>query len=136
MLIDDFDARFVLGVPAMDRSHRELVDLLNRMDESSNAAFAYLFPDLLQHTRAHFAVEEVLMRDSAFPAESEHKAEHARILVELQGFAQRVAEGRLSLARAFVHERIPGWFANHLDTMDGALAAHLSSRRQRRAQPA
>lgn len=125
--IEDFESRFLLGVPAMDRSHREMADLVNRMAESTDASFAYLFPDLVSHTRAHFASEEVLMKDSRFPATSEHKAEHARVLGELDAFEKRLAGGRLALARAYVKERLPEWFALHIATMDSALAAHLTS---------
>ena len=127
-LIDDFESRFVLGVPAMDRSHREMVEMLNRMDGAPNASFVYLFHDLLSHTRAHFASEEVLMAETGFPARTEHKEEHARILGELARFSAHLAGPRLALARAYVREQIPTWFAQHALTMDNALAAHLTGR--------
>jgi hemerythrin len=126
-LIEDFDSRFLLGVPAMDRSHREMVDLVNRMADSTDAAFAYLFPDLVSHTRAHFATEEVLMKESRFAATDEHKAEHLRVLGELDAFERRLSAGRIALARAYVKERLPEWTTLHIATMDSALAAHLKS---------
>ncbi len=135
-LIDDFDARFVLGVPAMDRSHREMVDLVNQMDRASDASFAYLFADLVNHTRAHFASEEAMMRQSGFPAIAEHKGEHARVLGELERLAGRLRGGRLAPVRAYVREQIPDWFALHASTMDSALAAHLNGGRVRVAPPA
>jgi hemerythrin-like metal-binding protein len=124
-LITDFEARFLLGVPAMDRSHREFVDLVNRMAESGAAAFAYLYPELVSHTRAHFANEEVLMRDTDFPATREHRDEHARVLGEMESFGQRLGGGRIALAQAYVTEQLPAWFAVHAVTMDSALAAHV-----------
>ncbi len=127
-LIDDFESRFVLGVPAMDRSHREMVEMLNRMDGAADADFVYLFHDLLSHTRAHFASEEVLMAQTRFPATSEHKSEHARVLGELTRFAGHLVGPRLNLARAYVRGQIPSWFAQHALTMDSALAAHLTGR--------
>jgi hemerythrin len=126
-LIEDFDARFLLGVPAMDRTHREFVDLINRMAAAANATFAYLYPELVNHTRAHFAHEEVLMRESRFPATKEHTDEHARVRGEMDGFGLRVGGGRIALARAYVAEQLPAWFALHAATMDSALAAHLKA---------
>ena len=127
-LIDDFEARFLLGVPAMDCTHREFVEPLNRMAEPGNAAFVYLYQDLINHTRAHFANEDALMRQSAFPASAEHTAEHARILGELDALRSRLgAGGRIALARAFVLEQLPAWFALHAVTMDSALAAHVKA---------
>ncbi len=124
-VIDDFESRFLLGVPAMDRSHREFVDLVNRMAESTDAAFAYLYTDLVNHTHAHFANEEVLMRQTGFPAIEEHLAEHTRVLGELKAFQLRLSGGRIALARAYVMEQLPAWFALHAVTMDSALAAQF-----------
>lgn len=127
LLIDDFEARFLLGVPAMDRTHREFVDLVNRMAEASTAAFVYLYPDLVDHTHAHFANEDLLMRQTGFPAIAEHTAEHARVLGELDALRRRLSGGRIVLARAYVIEQLPAWFALHAVTMDSALAAHVKA---------
>jgi hemerythrin-like metal-binding protein len=124
-LIEDFESRFILGIPAMDRSHREFVDLVNRMDKASDANFVYLFSDLIHHTRAHFATEEVLMRATAFPESQPHRDEHARILAEMQRFSERVISGRVALARTYVREQLPSWFAHHAREMDSPLAEHL-----------
>lgn len=124
-LIDVWDNRLTLGIPAMDRTHREMADLVNRMADCSNASFVYLYPDLVSHTHAHFATEEVLMRETRFPATAEHRSEHTRVLGELDAFGQRLTSGRIAMARAYVTEQLPAWFAVHLATMDSALAAHV-----------
>jgi hemerythrin-like metal-binding protein len=126
-LINDFESRFLLGIPAMDRAHREFVDLVNRMDRATDASFAYLFSDLIHHTRAHFATEEVLMRATGFPGSQPHRAEHARVLTEMEGLAEHLGRGRLASARRYVQERLPGWFADHAQEMDNPLAEHLRS---------
>jgi hemerythrin len=124
-LIDDFDSRFILGVPAIDRSHREMVELINQMDGANDATFVYLFMDLVNHTRAHFASEEVMMRESLYTAIAEHKDEHARVLAELSRFYGRLGGVRTELARAYVREQMAAWFALHATTLDSALVAHL-----------
>ena len=124
-LIDDFEERYLLGVPAMDRNHREFVDLLNRMVESSNATFAYLFNEMVQHTHAHFAAEEVLMVETRFPATHEHCSEHLRVLGELDWLSARVQTGHVTIARSYATDRLPSWFREHSVTMDSALAAHV-----------
>jgi hemerythrin len=135
-LIDVSDDRIALGVPAMDRSHREMADLVNRMADCSNASFVYLYPDLVTHTHSHFATEEVLMRETRFPATAEHRSEHARVLGELEAFRQRLAGGRIAMARAYVAEQLPAWFAVHLATMDSALAAHVTALNKAKTQAA
>ena len=126
-LIDDLDGRFNVGVPAMDRTHRELFDLLNRMAEASDAAFAYLYPDLVNHTHAHFANEEVLMRQSDFPGGAAHIADHRAILTELESHRHCERGEPLRRARAFITERLPVWCETHLTGFDRALAEHLKA---------
>jgi len=119
------DARHALGVAEMDATHREFVALANRLAVADEAAFAALFGEFLDHTRSHFAAEDAAMRASRFPATGEHIGEHQRVLAELRAFNRSVQAGRLRMARAFVRESLPEWFALHLATMDSALAVHL-----------
>ena len=129
-LIDDFESRFRLGIPAMDRAHLEFVDLVNRMDRATDANFAYLFSDLIHHTRAHFATEEVLMRTTNFPGSQPHRDEHARVLEEMERLGGRLRHGRLALARTYVSEQLPTWFERHAQLMDSPLAEHLRCTRR------
>lgn len=124
-LIEDFEARYLLGVPAIDRNHREFVELVNRMAEAGSAAFAYLFYEMVQHTHAHFAAEEVMMRETGFSATEEHRHEHRRVLAEMDWLCTRLQQGQVAMARAYVAERLPDWFRQHALTMDSALAAHV-----------
>jgi hemerythrin-like metal-binding protein len=119
------DARHALGVAEMDATHREFAALASRLAVADEAAFPALFGAFLDHTRRHFAAEDAAMRASRFPATSEHLGEHQRVLAELRAFHRSVQAGRLRMARAFVRESLPEWFALHLTTMDSALAVHL-----------
>ena len=124
-VIDNFDSRHVLGIDPMDTTQRGFVDLVNRLAAADKAGFAAGFPELLAHTRDHFAAEERLMEQCRFPAIGEHRAEHARVLGEMERFGAQVASGRTKLARAYLVEQLPQWFDLHAATMDSALAACL-----------
>lgn len=116
--------KFALGVRDMDVTHQEFVDQVAALGRASDAEFPALFAALVEHTRRHFEHEEALMRACRFPAQEEHENEHRRILSEMDYLSRRVADGRLAMARAYA-EGVPIWFANHLATMDAALAACL-----------
>ncbi len=124
-VIDNFESRYVLGIDSMDITHREFVDLVNRLSAADKAGFVAGFPGLLAHTREHFAAEERLMEQCRFPAIGEHRSEHARVLGEIERFGAQVASGRTRLARAYLVEQLPRWFDLHAATMDSALAACL-----------
>jgi hemerythrin-like metal-binding protein len=122
-----WEERFALGVADMDATHQEFVDLADALATAADAEFPALFAQLREHTRQHFEHEARLMRSCRFPAIGEHEGEHLRVLGELAHLATRVAGGRLTMARAYV-EGMPQWFANHLATMDAALAGCLKTR--------
>ena len=112
---------------AIDQTHREFVALLEATRAAKGPEFARLFTELLAHTRQHFAAEEQMMQDSACPILAEHRADHLRILGDMQRFSERAAAGRAAMARAWLDESLPDWFNLHLRTMDAALVAHLAA---------
>jgi len=113
-----------LGVPEMDDTHREFVELAYALLVASDEDFPVLFVRLHEHTRQHFEHEGKLMKACRFPAIGEHNSEHLRVLGELAHFARGVAAGRLGAAREYARN-LPTWFASHLATMDSALAGCL-----------
>jgi hemerythrin-like metal-binding protein len=125
-LIADSDC-IQLDIPVIDTTHAEFVVLINRLGNADPEEFATLFQELLAHTRAHFAMEEELMRLTHFPGRREHLTEHGRVLGDMERFAERLAAGKTIFARAFVEDRVPDWFANHTRTLDSDLAQHLKA---------
>ena len=114
----------------IDADHQQFQQALLNLQTTKNTDFSAAFKNLHQLTEQHFAVEKQLMLSSAFPAESEHHAEHQRVLNEFKQFQTRIDKGLISFGRAFVQERLPQWFNLHVGTMDGALVAHLKSKHQ------
>ncbi len=119
--------QYALGVPEMDQTHREFIELAEALLAASDNEFASVFARLHEHTRQHFEAEGKLMKACRFPAIGEHHAEHLRVLGELAFFSRAVAHGRQASAKVYV-QSLPGWFATHLATMDAALGACLKQR--------
>lgn len=119
------EQRFGLGVPVMDGYHHEFLAILSALTTMPDGVFTTLFTELVRHTHEHFSQEEQLMRATDFPTMREHMQEHKRVLGDLEAMLSRVQRGRMMMAREFVKNGMPEWFALHLATMDSALAAHL-----------
>jgi len=109
----------------MDDTHKEFIDLYNKIIIANDHDFAELFNELVSHTTNHFDNKNKLMEQSNFPAISEHKHEHRRVINELKYFQEKVQRNKFSFSRFYIKDRIPPWFKHHLATMDSALAAHL-----------
>ncbi|MBS97900.1 MAG: hemerythrin HHE cation-binding protein [Oceanospirillaceae bacterium] len=121
----NFDSQYQLGDPEMDTTHKAFIELCTKTEAASGAEFQSLFSELFEHTKTHFADEEARMQASNFSAYGEHRADHQRILGDMERFNQRVQAGRLPMAKAWLGDSLPAWFDLHSKTMDSALAAHI-----------
>jgi len=103
----------------------------HRRGEGTLAAVVERLSLLAVHTREHFMREETAMRESGFPAYPVHKAEHDRVLEEMDAEAHAFREtGDGERLSRYLAESLPAWFANHVRTMDTVTASFLA-RQQR-----
>ena len=116
-----------LGYVPVDDDHQMFVALLHQMEHADNVAFTTLFQQLATHTEKHFERENQLMQSSGFPALSEHRGDHHRVLGEIHQFQRRVDKGIIAFGRSFIRDRLKPWFDLHSTTMDSALIAHLKT---------
>ncbi len=115
---------YELGVVTMDDTHREFIDLLNRLADCPPAEALERFDALLDHTVAHFWQEDVWMDKSDFPPLYCHRGEHERVLDVLREVRRLIAAGDDGIVVTLLRE-LPLWFDNHAATMDAALAGHI-----------
>lgn len=75
-----------LGIPEIDRQHRQLVDLMNELYSAryvqDNDAIRDVLCRVISTVRSHFALEERLMKLSGYSEEEylSHKASHGAFL--------------------------------------------------------
>jgi hemerythrin-like metal-binding protein len=114
-----------LGLPAMDQTHREFVELLARAGASSDEELPQAWQALIEHTEAHFAQEDTWMQATRYASAKCHSVQHRVILQVMREGAARAAEGNLTSVRLMTSE-LAIWFPQHAQTLDMPLAAHLS----------
>ena len=90
---------YELGLAPMDETHREFVDLVNRITEAGDAGLLAGLDELILHTVEHFAQEDRWMRESGFPPVHCHQTEHERVL-EVDARRATPRRGRRPGARA------------------------------------
>ncbi len=115
--------------------HLEEVELLNKLytllhaDEKDKKQILLNLNELLLHVREHFANEERLMKESYYPTLSMHKAEHGKIINEMQ---MQIMEFRnrkdYEILREYFEDEIPTWLNQHIKSMDIILADYLNNR--------
>jgi hemerythrin-like metal-binding protein len=120
---------YVLGVPEIDRDHAALMELVNRLNtEFRSGASANVLRGTLQtivaDTKAHFRMEERIMKKSDYPHRDSHRAEHAFLLNQLIEFQEEFDAGRAELTDSMM-TYLKDWLRNHLLIADKRLGRFL-----------
>jgi hemerythrin len=131
MMIDFADIPSV-AFEEMNTVHAEEAELLNRIESlldanASEEDLSKTLETLFEHTRAHFANEERLMRETGFPPYAMHKAEHDRALNEFQLVMMdwRTKKDN-NILREYIGSTVPQWLHQHIATMDTATANFIA----------
>jgi hemerythrin-like metal-binding protein len=123
----DFD----LDLPAIDRQHRRLVEILNQLHDAMikgapAAALHKILDDLVAYTQSHFRDEEREMQKAGYPRLPEHRREHAELTSTVLRFQQDLAAGRVALSVQLLGF-LKAWLREHIQKSDKAFAAHMLS---------
>lgn len=124
------DERHALSAGAMDRAHKEFIDLANRLAEAADADELARLELLLSHCEDHFAQEQEWMLHSRLPAADNHQRDHEGVLALLSSARAELKAGQCGAGRDMA-ESLMAWFEQHAATMDAALALHMQQTQPR-----
>lgn len=116
---------YSVGVPSIDAEHRQLIELINWLNELASQGENYekvsnALGEIYAQISAHFALEEKLMRESNYDAYPEHKEDHEDLLDELRDIMDRVDyDGSYDESR--LADELERWFSVHFQTHDARL---------------
>lgn len=122
----EWSQALALELPAMDDTHREFVALLAAVEGADDAHLQAAWRTLTTHTEAHFGQEDRWMHDTGFSSSNCHTTQHLVVLQVMHEGVRRGAVGQLDVIRQMARE-LAGWFPQHAQSMDAALALHLRS---------
>lgn len=115
-----------LAMPMMDDTHEDCVALLANVVESPDDTLLSRWATLIDHTQEHFDREDQWMAQTGFASGNCHSSQHSIILQVMREGGKRGLQGDLALVRQMAYE-LGLWLANHIQSMDAALALHLRS---------
>lgn len=113
-----------LGLPFMDDTHHEFVDLLSAVVNAPDDGLLPAWQTLIAHTDDHFGREDEWMKNTRFSSTNCHSTQHNVILQVMREGDKRGLAGELGVVRQMAHE-LGIWFPQHAQSMDAALALHL-----------
>ena len=127
MPVMEWNESLMLDRGVMDETHREFVELLNRLADAPAERLLSVLDEFIAHSEAHFAQEQHWMKIMEFPPLECHAREHDGVMETARAVRTRVAAGEARfgpvLARA-----VAEWFANHAGSMDHVLALYMKEK--------
>jgi len=115
------------GASGNDDGHREMLVLVNRLNEADDYQFEQVFMQLLAQMEMQIGKQNYLMKRSRYPGRITHHSEYLRMLGQLAHMRRQLLQGNLSTARIFVRTQLSDWLNTYGAAMDAALATHLKA---------
>ncbi len=130
-----WDDEMLLGNAQLDSVHHEMSDLLNVLAQTPEAELLGALDACIEHTRAHFDLEEGWMARLNFPAAGCHISEHNQVFGVMKQVRDCVLEGDTQYAYVLAKE-LGAWLRIHATSMDYALTYFIESTHADISQPA
>lgn len=130
----DWDPLMETGIAAIDDDHRELVRQVNELGLAMRRGeggrlVAELLAFLGRYAQEHFAVEERLMAEAAYPGLGEHRARHEQFRRDLAAHeASFAAGGEVGTPTLDLHGWVMRWLSAHTLYEDDTFAQFLRER--------
>jgi hemerythrin len=128
-----------LGLADIDLAHRALDEMmqvaLEAVARGSAPAVEAILVSYAEASRAHFVIEEGMMRESGFEGAVAHQAAHAAYLRDIEGASQQFASGGLGPAfQLWFGSRLAPWLRLHIRGSDAQFVRHYKAWQEQQAR--
>ena len=122
-----------VGVAMFDAEHKEIVELINELDENMRAGSADLNLDkasegLFAHTEQHLCHEEEYFERVQYPLAAEHKAYHDELRQQIVRIREEMDNGNSTVLGAELLRFLREWLVPHIEFDDKKYGAFLNTK--------
>ncbi|WP_298439447.1 bacteriohemerythrin [Geobacter sp.] len=109
-------------VKQFDDQHKKLVDMVNQLFDAmkggkGSQVLGDILRQLIAYTQTHFAAEERLMKQYAYPDYEAHKKEHNALVMQVLDLQKQFQEGKPVLTQN-VMTFLRDWLSRHIQGDD------------------
>jgi hemerythrin len=118
-----WDDSFLIGIEQLDYEHKVLINDINRLHQelagqNERSEIEKCLGEIYARMRAHFALEERVMKENKYSFFEEHKREHDELLdTYAENMVQLLDDTDISSIRA-IQDILTHWVINHIITSD------------------
>jgi len=132
MEIIQWNDSFSVKVAAMDKEHRKLVDMINALNDAMEKGkgkdiVAKIIDGLLAYAKTHFADEEKLMAQYAFPELASQADMHAKFAEKVIEYKKQHDGGNILLSLSVV-KFMSNWLRSHIQVEDKKYGVYLNAK--------
>lgn len=120
---------YSVGIDSIDQQHKRLLNLINQLqtavDYSTGEEFEReALDELVDYTKTHFTYEEGLMEQNDYPDFVPHKAQHEKMIKEVEKVLS-VYEEDHDTAMSNAANFLKDWLINHINGTDKEYSSYL-----------
>ena len=132
----EWDSKYDVGIEAVDKQHRHLVDLMNDLYDACigerlelDQKFKDVMKELVDYVMVHFKDEEKIMEAIKYTNLKEHKQTHEGFIKEMLSSVSAYTNGKQLVPNSFVRF-LRDWLFNHILIDDKEWARYYYSIRK------
>jgi hemerythrin len=132
MAIFDWKEEYIVGVAQIDKQHKVLVGMINELHEAMSTGkgktvLGKILDGMIDYTVSHFATEEKLMTQYAYPTYTVHKMVHDKFTTEALALQKKYRAGETVLTNE-VSKFLSNWLKEHILQTDKLLGSFLNKK--------
>ena len=114
----EWNQKYSVGIHSIDAQHRNLFAVARELYDAMSAGLgkstlSRILDRLVQYTQVHFAHEERLMKQNAYPNLVEHQEQHAALTRQLLMFQADFKSGRATMTVQLLNF-LRSWLEQHI----------------------
>ena len=119
-------------VKQFDDQHKKLVDMVNQLFDAmktgkGNQVMGDILKQLIAYTQTHFAAEERLLKQYAYPDFEAHKKEHNALVIQVLDLQKQFQEGKPVLTQNIM-TFLRDWLSKHIQGDDKKYGVFLNGK--------
>ena len=131
MALIEWRKEFSVGNDAIDHEHAHMIGQINELYDMLGQpmdalSIEIMLGDIQADISAHFALEELLMRDAGYAEYEAHKEDHEELLDQIHDMVFSFADDPES-GRILLMNQLSDWFGRHFASFDARLHKQLDA---------
>lgn len=122
--------KFRLGIEAIDQQHRQLFELIAKLNrlldaQAGTGEIQLVLGQFVRWAEIHFASEETLLAVAGYPGMAEHAAEHRAFVATLDKNIKLVGSRPIAVTETKIASLLSAWLQQHILENDRSYVSHV-----------